>query len=607
MGRSATLRAALPGLRRTLRLLWPYTRRHRPLLAGSFGALFTGVALRVLEPWPLKVVFDHLLVPDDARESLGILDGLGTIPLLALAAGAVVLVAVGRAWAGYLNRVGFALVGNRVLTDVRGDLYRHLHRLSLAFHTRTRAGDLVVRVISDIGMLQDVVVTALMPLLGSLLILVLMMGMLLWLNVPLALVVLATLPLFWLPTARLTTRIHAASKSQRKREGAMASTAAESIHAIRIVQALSLESQFDGAFGGANKKSLKEGVKTKRLTARLEASVQGLTGLATALVLGYGAFLVLRGTLTPGSLLVFLSYLKALFKPMQNFAKYTGRLAKAAAAGERVADLFARQPDVVDRPGAQPAPALTGHLSFESVAFGYDPNHPTLSEVTFEAHPGERIALVGPSGHGKSTLLSLVSRLYDVTDGAVRLDGIDIRDVTLASLRQQVAVVLQDTLLFAATIRENIAYGAPDATDTEIEAAARLANAHAFITAMPDGYDTAVGERGVTLSAGQRQRISVARAAVRQAPVLLLDEPTTGLDEESERAVVDALDRLSEGRTTLLVTHDLRHAARCDRVLYLHHGRIVEAGSPEDLIHQDGRFARLMRLEAADYAPLEAA
>ncbi|NNF58386.1 MAG: ABC transporter ATP-binding protein [Rhodothermaceae bacterium] len=601
MGRPKTLRATLPGLGRTLRLVWPYTRRHRPLLGGAFAALFASVALRALEPWPLKLIFDQVLVPEHAATG-GFLGGLSPMALLGLAALAIVAIAVGRAWMNYLNRVGFALVGNRVLTDVRGDLYRHLQCLSLSFHSRTRAGDLVIRVIADIGMLQDVVVTALMPLVGSVLILVLMGALLLTLNVPLALLVLATLPLFLLPTTRLTKRIHQASRDQRRREGAMASTASESIHAIRVVQALALEERFAETFGGANRKSLKEGVKTKRLSARLEGFVQALTGLATALVLGYGVLLVLRGTLTPGDLLVFLSYLKAMFKPMQAFAKYTGRLAKAAAAGERVADLFERQPEVTDAPHAQPAPPLRGHVAFESVTFGYEPEQPVLRDVSLTVRPGQRVALVGPSGHGKSTLLSLLSRLYDVTDGAVRLDGHDVRNLTLASLRGQVAVVLQDNLLFAASIRDNIAYGAPDATEADIEWAARLANAHDFIVAMPEGYDTTVSERGVTLSAGQRQRLAIARAAVRQTPLLLLDEPTTGLDEDNERAVVDALDRLAQGRTTFLVTHDLRHAERCDLILYLRDGRIAEAGSHAELMAKAGRYARLYRLESTDFA-----
>ena len=305
----------------------------------------------------------------------------------------------------------------------------------------------------------------------------------------------------------------------------------------------------------------------------------------------------------PGDLLVFLSYLKAMFRPMQDFAKYTGRLAKASAAGERIVSLFDQEPDITDRPDARPAPSLRGHIEFEGVTFGYEQGHSVLHNISFTIQPGRRVALVGPSGHGKSTLLNLILRLYDATIGSVLLDGHDVRDLKLASLRSQIAVVLQDNLLFAASIRDNIAYGALEATDDEIEAAARLANAHEFISAMPEGYDTMVGEQGSTLSTGQRQRLAIARAAVRQAPILLLDEPTTGLDEENERVVVDALDRLAKGHTTLLVTHHLRHAARCETILYLDQGRLTEAGSHAELMRLGGSYARLYRLEESGFAP----
>lgn len=598
MSRPTSLRGAAPGLKQTLRLVWPYTRQHKGLLTGSFAAMFASVGLRVLEPWPLKIIFDRVLMPAQGVEPIA---GLSTTSVLLIAGFAVVLITTSRAWMGYLNRVGFALVGNRVLTDVRSALYKHLQRLSLAFHSRTRAGDLVVRVISDIGMLQDVVVTAMMPLMGSMLVLVVMAALLLTINLQLAFLVLATLPLFAFPTKRLTKRIQESSRGQRQREGAMASTASESIHAIRVVQTLGLEDQFNQTFGGANKKSLKEGVRTKRLTARLEATVQGLTGLSTAMVLGYGALLVVRGALTPGDLLVFLSYLKAMFGPMQDFAKYTGRMAKASAAGERIVSLFNQQPEITDRIDAYPAPRLNGYVRFEKVMFGYQKDQPILKNISFMVQAGQRVALVGPSGHGKSTLLNLILRLYDVTEGSVVVDGHDVRDITLDSLRSQIAVVLQDNLLFAASIRDNIAFGAPEVSDDEIEAAARLANAHDFISAMPDGYDTIVGEQGSTLSSGQRQRLAIARAAVRQAPILLLDEPTNGLDEENERAVVEAIDRLAQGKTTFLVTHQLRHAARFDAVIYLENGRVIEAGSHQELLRRNGTYARLYRLEESGF------
>jgi ATP-binding cassette, subfamily B, bacterial len=315
------------------------------------------------------------------------------------------------------------------------------------------------------------------------------------------------------------------------------------------------------------------------------------------LVLGFGALLVMRGALTPGGLLVFLAYLKTAFRPVRDLAKYTGRLAKATAAGERVLDLLDRTPDVRDLEGAVPAESLHGHVRFDAVSFAYENGSPVLRHVSFAADPGQQIALVGPSGIGKSTTVSLILRLYDPTAGRVMIDGRDIRDYTLASLRSQIGVVLQDSILFAASVWDNIAYGAPDVTREEIETAARLANAHDFIQALPNGYDTVLGERGATLSHGQRQRIAIARAAVRKAPLLILDEPTTGLDEENQRAVIEALKRLAAGRTTFLITHDLTFAADADLILYLEGGSVRERGRHADLLRAQGRYARLYRLQ----------
>jgi ATP-binding cassette, subfamily B, bacterial len=293
---------------------------------------------------------------------------------------------------------------------------------------------------------------------------------------------------------------------------------------------------------------------------------------------------------------VFLTYLKNAFKPVRDFAKYTGRLAKATAAGERILEVFEREPEIRDHPDAVVAPRLCGRVRFDDVTFGYDPGRAVLEHVDIEAGPGERVALVGSSGSGKSTLVNLLLRLYEPQTGRVLVDGRDLREYTLESLRSQVAVVLQDTVLFAASVRENIAYGNPEAPPEEVEKAALLANAHDFIQAMPDGYDTVVGERGVTLSGGQRQRIAIARAAIRRAPVLILDEPTTGLDDKNARQVTDALENLATGSTTFLVTHDLRQVARADHIVYLEGGRVVERGSHESLLRSGGRYASLVRL-----------
>jgi ATP-binding cassette, subfamily B, bacterial len=592
-----------PRLREVLGYFWPYTRRHRKLMTGSFLAIIAEVLLRLVEPWMLALVLDYVIVPQQgAAKPLPLLGALDPMTLLLVASiGTVVTVGL-RALAAYYSTVGFALIGNRVLTDVRADLYRHLHSLSLNYHNKARKGDLTVRVIGDIGLLKDVVVTAVLPLLGNLFVLVGMVAVLFWLNWQLALLSLVTVPLFWLSTVRISEKIHKVSGDQRRREGNMASSASEALGAMQIVQALSLERSFLDSFSGHNKKSLKQGVKGTRLAAQLERTVDLLIAVSTAVVLYFGARLVLGGDLTAGALIVFLTYQKNALKPVRDFAKYTGRLAKAVAAGERVLDVFQHQPDIKDSPDAVPAPRLRGEVRFDRVRFAYEPDRPILRGVSFEATPGQRIAVVGGSGNGKSTIANLLLRLYDPQAGRILVDGHDLTDYTLESYRAQIGVVLQDTLLFAATIRENIGYGAPGATPEDIEAAARLANAHDFIMEMPEGYDTVVGERGVTLSGGQRQRISIARTAVRDAPILILDEPTTGLDGENARLVSEALVRLAEGRTTFLITHDLRQVSTADQILYVEEGDVVERGTHAQLLDAGGRYTRLQLVDADDQA-----
>lgn len=584
MARPQSLQESLPGLRRVIQRFWPYARKRRTLLVASMLALFAEVALRLLEPWPLKFVFDRIIVtsPAGGRSGIPAIDALPPMTLLALAALGVVAIAGLRALADYANTVGFALIGNRVLTDVRDDLFHHLQRLSLSFYSTARGGDLTVRVISDVGLLKEVVVTAFLPLMAQALILLGMVSVMFWVNWKLALLSVALVPLFWLRTSRLSRRIQQVARRQRQQEGALAATAAESIGAMKVVQALSLQEKFAQAFVSQNNRSLSEGVRASRLQAGLERTIDVLVAIATGLVLFAGARLVLQRALTPGDLLVFLTYLKVALKPARDFAKYTGRLAKAAASGERILDLIDRTPEVRDLPGAVPAPALRGSVRFERVWFEYEPNRPVLRDVEFEALPGQFVALVGPSGSGKSTLVSLILRLFDPTAGRVLMDGRDIREYTLESVRSQISVVLQDSILFAASVRDNIAFGASAATDDDIVAAARQANAHEFVATMPHGYETVLGERGVTLSHGQRQRLAIARAIVRRAPILILDEPTLGLDEENERAVVEALERLAHGRTTFLVTHDLRLASRADLTLVLNGGWVVERGTHKE-------------------------
>ncbi|MGP1375248.1 MAG: ABC transporter ATP-binding protein [Almyronema sp.] len=605
MNRSSPLAQTVPGLGRVVHAFWPTIRPQWPLLSVSGVALLADVGLRVLEPWPLKLIFDYVLVPaaGDRLQPLPALATLDPVVLLTAAAISGVVITGLRAIAAYWSTVSLAMVGSRVMTQVRNQLYRHLQQLSLGYHHQARSGDLIVRVSSDASRLQEILLTAALPLVVSLLTLVGMVSVMAWLDLRLTLLSLVTFPLFGLAATRLSRQIRTASLQQRRQEGAVAATAAESLAAIKLVQALSLEAAFADLFAQQNQQSLTESVETKRLAAHLERTVDVVIALGTALVLWYGARLVVSDALSAGDILVFLTYLKTAFKPVQNFAKYTGRLAKAAASGERILNVLAQTPAVRDRPQAYPAPILSGAVRLENLHFAYQSGHEVLRGINLTVLPGEQIALVGPSGSGKSTLMNLLLRLYDPTVGQVIMEGHDIRDYTLASLRPQISVVLQDSLLFAASLRENIAYGVAGASEADIEAAARLANAHEFITALPQGYDTVVGERGATLSGGQRQRVAIARAALRRTPIVILDEPTSGLDKANEQAVIEALRRLTRDRTTFLITHDLHLATPADQILYLEQGQVLEQGSHRQLMQRNGAYAALFQMQSAVRAP----
>lgn len=566
--------------------------QQKGLVAGAFAALLSQTLIRLLEPWPLGIVIDHvLLAPTETAELTGVWARFSHAQLLAGAALAVFSIAVVRALTGYAGTVGFAIVGNRVLTSAREKLFRHLQSLSLSFHNRSRSGDVVIRVIGDVGTLRDVTVTALLPLFANFLVLLGMISVMAWLNWQLTLLALSTVPLFWLSMLRLGRRIQIVSRKQRRQEGELASTAAESLVGIETVQALSLDETFAETFGQQNEGSMREGVKAKRLATRLERTVDVLAAVSTGLVLYFGARAAIAGGLRPGELVVFLAYLKTSIRPLRGMAKYTARIAKASAAAERVLEILNEEPEIRDRNHARDAPEFRGDIAFEHASFSYGRGSAVLTDVDLRIPSGAHVSVIGESGAGKSTLLASVLRLMDPIDGSVRIDGYDIREFTIASLRRQIAVVPQETLLFSGSVAENIAFGRPGATLAEIEESARAACAHEFIMALPRGYAEPIGERGADLSAGQRRRLSIARAHLSAAPIVILDEPLASLDAENQHQVARALDAAIAGRTTLHATHDLDQAARSDRVIVIEAGGIQEFGSPSELLQSSGIYA----------------
>ncbi|HET9872418.1 MAG TPA: ABC transporter ATP-binding protein [Propionibacteriaceae bacterium] len=581
----STLVGAWPGLKRTVSRFSDHIREQRRLFVLGSIALLLEVVLRLVEPWPLAYVIDAIVGKSgaDLTTRAAAVGSLQT--LLILCSVALVTSVALRAAASYAMTVCFALAGNRVLTRVRAELYAHLNALSMSFHDRRRTGDLVTRVTGDVGRLQEATVTALIPLVGNAVTVVGMFVVIAVLDWQLALVVLVVFPLFGLVSRRLTRKIVGVSRGQRTAEGALASLATESLSSMTVVQSYSLESRLQQRFGGSNQRSLKDGVRAKKLSAGLERKTDVLVGLATGLVLFVGANRVVTGDLTPGELTVFLTYLKTAFRPLRDIAKYTGRIAKAAASGERIVDVMDEKIELTDASWARPAKRFRGYVHFDNVTLSYRPGHPVLRDLDLSVAAGQRIAVVGPSGAGKSSLVALLSRLRDPDSGRVLVDGHDIRDLTLASVRRQVSIVLQESVLFAASIRDNIALGSTEeVTDDQIVAAARLAGAHDFILALPEGYDTVVGERGSTLSGGQRQRIAIARAAIRDAPIVILDEAMTGLDQETETEVLAALDRLTAGKTTFVISHDLEAARNADRVVWVESGQVKRCGKPEEVL-----------------------
>ena len=570
------------------------------LALGILAALGEGIA-GLLEPWPVKVVFDNVL---RSREVHGWMNRLiaaaagdDKYAVLKFAAFAALIIAAAGALCSYAEKYITTSVGQWVMHDLRRTLYSHIQRLSLGYHDRKQTGDLISRVTSDIDAIQSFITSGLLSVMINFLTLAGMVGVMFYINWRFTLIALSIAPPLAVLVYKYTRKIKKASRAVRKKEGEIVSVVEEVFSSMRVVQAFAREDYEQRRLESESLEGVELALEARSLKARLAPIVEVIVAAGTCLVLWFGARMVLGGTLSAGSLILFIMYLGKMYKPMQELSKMADAYSKAVVGYERVREVLDTEREVQDLPGARPAPAFEGKIEFERVAFCYDPKLPVLKDVSLTIEPGTVAALVGPTGAGKTTIASLVPRFYDPDSGVVKIDGEDVRRFKLKSLRQQVSFVLQETVLFHGTIWHNIAYGKPEASREEILRAAEMANAREFIEKMPDGYDTVVGERGVTLSGGQRQRIAIARAVIRNSPVLILDEPSSGLDAASEKLVFEALDSLMKGKTSIVIAHRLSTVRSADAIFVVNDGGVVERGRHEELLRLGGLYAELYEIQ----------
>ena len=577
-------------------LLGPHWKALSLALLAVLGEAGTGV----LQPWPLKIVLDYLLQSKNPPAWLALpLRWIGheKLAVLNFAVLAVAVIAVAGAISSYLENYLTTSVGQSVMHDLRRTLYHHIHRLSLAEHDEKRTGDLIGRVTTDIEAIQSFITTALLGILSSVLTLVGIIGIMLYLNWRFTLISLAIAPVLFLVVYIFTRRIKKASRAVRKKESELLSIVQEVFSSIRVVKAFAREDYEERRFERQSLENVETALQARNLKGTLSPIVDIIVAIGTCVMLGYGARLVLAGQLTPGGLVLFLFYLGMMYKPMRDLSKMTDTVSKAEVGFDRIREVLETESGMRDLPGARRAGRFQGKIEFDKVSFGYSPDQLILKDVSFEIAPGQVAAFVGPTGGGKTTIISLVARFYDPLSGEVKIDGTNIHNYTMKSLRQQISFVLQETLLFRAPVWENIAYGRPEANREEIIRAAKLANAHEFIDEMPEGYDTMVGERGVTLSGGQRQRIAIARAVIRNTPILVLDEPTSGLDAVSEQAAFEALDRLMEGKTCIVIAHHLGTIRRANIIFVVKDNTLVERGTHDELLAAGGLYSELYGIQ----------
>ena len=591
-----------------VRTLSRFVRPYLLPLGGSTLLTLVGTLLDLARPWPLKIAVDGAIGGKQLGGVLAPLDGLAPATVAAVAAASAVALVVAGGVVDYVSEYAVGATAERIGADLRAAVFARLQRLSLRFHDRNRTGDLVNRLTSDVSRVQDSLVAGFETLLPNLLTLTGMVVLVLVIDPELGAVALGVVPLLAVVVVVLRRRLKRAQRHTRALYGALASRATDVLRNVRVVQAFAREDHEQERFRSGSAEMMSAAVAAARIEASYSPASDVVLAVGSGLVLYLGVLQVTRGQLTLGTLLVVLSYVSSVYRPIRSLARLASTLAKGAVSRERLTEILAADEDVPEPVDPVPAPGEAASVAFRDVTFAYDESGPpVLAHVSLEVAAGETVCVVGPSGAGKSTLLALLLRLYDPDEGAIELGGVDLRRIALASLRSRIALVPQDPWMLDGTIAENIGFGRCDATTEDVRWAAHVALVDEFVDRLPHGYETLVGESGVLLSGGQRRRIALARAIVRGASLLVLDEPTTGLDAASEVEVLAAIARVARGRTMIVAAHALAIAALADRVLVLDGGRIVEHGRHDQLVaaHERGRYARLWSLQhgAARAAP----
>jgi ABC-type multidrug transport system fused ATPase/permease subunit len=583
------------------RLVFELIRPYRGWLSIVFAAMLVQIGTSLAAPWPLKLVIDDALgshhLPHWLEWAHDYGFGKHTLGVALFAGVATLAIAVVGAIASYIDNYYTTSVGQWVANDLRLRIYQHLHRLSLRYYDHARIGTLVSTITSDVATIQDFASSSTLDIVIDLLTIVFMVGLMFWLDWDFTLIAVAFTPVLLLFVFRFKKALKEATRAVRIRQSDVLSIVQRGLGSIKVTKAFGRQDLELAHLEAASHATVEAALRARKIKSLLSPMVAIVVAICTAIVLWKGTSLIIAGAMTAGALTVYLAYLKMFFKPVKDLASMTSTIAQTAVALERIQNILSADEVIQERPGAIDPGRVRGAISFDRVSFGYDRDEQVLHEVSFDIEPGQVVGIVGSTGSGKSTLLSLLPRFYDPTLGRILIDGVDIADHKVAALRAQIGFVLQDSVLFPGTIRENIAYGRPDAAEQDIIAAARIANADEFIARMPRGYDSLVGEHGNTLSGGQRQRIAIARTVLRNSPILVLDEPTAALDPQSELLVIEALQRLMKGRTVIMIAHRLNTLIGADKIIVLRDGVVAEQGPYDDLIARGGIFSELNRIQ----------